>query len=93
MIKLVAFDLDGTTGDAMPLCIKSFKDAVFLYSGRELSDEDVVQTFGLSAEGMMQKALGKDWEDAGRLLYTGQRPLYYSPCQDDYRMFYASTAN
>jgi phosphoglycolate phosphatase len=64
MIKLVAFDLDGTTGETIPLCIKSFKDAVYSYSGKELSDEDIIQTFGLNVEGMMKKALGKGWERA-----------------------------
>jgi phosphoglycolate phosphatase len=41
MIKLVAFDLDGTIGETIPLCIKSFKDAASLYSDKELSEEDI----------------------------------------------------
>ena len=46
MIKLVAFDLDGTIGDTLPMCIQAFKEATQPYAGRELSDEEVVQTFG-----------------------------------------------
>ncbi len=54
MIKLVAFDLDGTIGDTLPMCIQAFKEATQPYAGRELSDEEVVQTFGLNEEGMIR---------------------------------------
>ena len=52
-IKLVAFDLDGTIGDTIPLCIRAFKKAVMPYIGYELSDDDVIQTFGLNEQGMI----------------------------------------
>jgi phosphoglycolate phosphatase len=76
MIKLVAFDLDGTIGETLPMCIKSFKEAVFLYSGEMLSDEAVIRTFGLNVEGMMKKALGKDWEKALDGYYTLYREMH-----------------
>ena len=52
-IRLVAFDLDGTIGDTIPLCIKAFKEAVAPYIGHELSDDDVIRTFGLNEQGMI----------------------------------------
>ena len=52
-IRLVAFDLDGTIGDTIPLCIKAFKEAVAPYIGYELSDDDVIRTFGLNEQGMI----------------------------------------
>ena len=54
MIKLVAFDLDGTIGNTLPMCIQAFKKATLPYTGHELSDEEVVQTFGLNEEGMIK---------------------------------------
>ena len=33
MIKLVAFDLDGTIGDTIPMCLKALKKAVTPYVG------------------------------------------------------------
>lgn len=48
MIKLVAFDLDGTIGNTLPMCIQAFKKATQPYIGYELSDEEVVHTFGLN---------------------------------------------
>lgn len=53
MIKLVAFDLDGTIGNTLPMCIQAFKKATRPYIGHELSDEEVVLTFGLNEEGMI----------------------------------------
>jgi phosphoglycolate phosphatase len=42
MIKLVAFDLDGTIGDTIPICIHAFKEAVSPYSNRQLSEQDII---------------------------------------------------
>ena len=53
MIKLVAFDLDGTIGNTLPMCIQAFKKATQPYIGYELSDEEVVHTFGLNEKGMI----------------------------------------
>lgn len=65
MIKLVAFDLDGTIGDTIPLCIKAFKIAAEPHTGHEISEEDIIQTFGLDEEGMMKQIVGNNnWEVA-----------------------------
>lgn len=53
MIKLVAFDLDGTIGNTLPMCIQAFKKATQPYIGHELSDKEMVHTFGLNEEGMI----------------------------------------
>ena len=47
MIKLVAFDLDGTIADTIPMCIEAFKQAVSPYASKILSKDDIVKTFGL----------------------------------------------
>ena len=38
MIKLVAFDLDGTIADTIPMCIEAFKQAVSPYASKILND-------------------------------------------------------
>ena len=53
MIKLVAFDLDGTIGNTLPMCIPAFKQAPQPYIGHALADEEMVHTFGLNEEGMI----------------------------------------
>jgi len=64
MIKLVAFDLDGTIGDTIPMCIGAFKKAVTPYTSKELSEEDIIKTFGLNEEGMIRQVVGDNWERA-----------------------------
>lgn len=51
MIKAIIFDLDGTIGDTVPLCIAAFKKSVEPLAGRVFSEEDIVSTFGPSEEG------------------------------------------
>ena len=57
MIKLVAFDLDGTIADTIPMCIEAFKQAVSPYASKILSEDDIVKTFGLNEEGMIKEVV------------------------------------
>ena len=60
MIKLVAFDLDGTIGDTIPMCLKALKKAVTPY----VTLNDILETFGLNEKGMIKKLVGYNWENA-----------------------------
>lgn len=52
MIKLVAFDLDGTIGDTIPMCLKALKKAVTPYvTLNDVSENDILETFGLNEKG------------------------------------------
>ncbi len=50
-IRGVLFDLDGTLGNTLPVCIGAFRRAIQPFAGRELSDAEIVATFGPSEEG------------------------------------------
>jgi len=50
-IRGVLFDLDGTLGNTLPICIGAFRRAIQPFAGRELSDAEIVATFGPSEEG------------------------------------------
>ena len=59
MIKLVAFDLDGTIGDTIPMCLKALKKAVTPYvTLNDVSENDILETFGLNEKGMIKKIVG-----------------------------------
>lgn len=64
MLKLAAFDLDGTIGDTIAMCILAVRKAVSPHARHELSEEEVVQTFGLNEEGMIRKMVGEGWKEA-----------------------------
>lgn len=62
--KVVAFDLDGTIADTIPLCIKAFKNGVSPYTDHELSEEEILHTFGLNEIGMVKAFVTQSWESA-----------------------------
>lgn len=62
MIKAVIFDIDGTIGDTMPLCIEAFKKSVEPLAGRSLSDEEIIATFGPSEEGTISAIIPEQYE-------------------------------
>jgi len=64
MIKALIFDLDGTIGDTLPLCIAAFRKSIEPLAGRAVSDEEIVATFGPSEEGTI-RALIPDHYDEG----------------------------
>lgn len=50
-VKAVIFDLDGTIGNTLPLCIMAFRESLEPLAGRTLTDDEIVATFGPSEEG------------------------------------------
>ena len=83
MIKLVAFDLDGTIGDTIPMCIKAFRQAVSPYAGHQLTDREVVETFGLNEIGMIKYIVPENWEQALYDFYSLYEKLHYE-CSEPY---------
>ena len=45
------FDLDGTLGNTLPLCVAAFREALEPLAARPLSDREIMATFGPSEEG------------------------------------------
>ncbi|UOY08267.1 HAD-IA family hydrolase [Muricauda sp. SCSIO 64092] len=50
-IKAVIFDLDGTIGNTLPLCVKAFRNAIEPLIDRKVTDSEIIATFGPSEEG------------------------------------------
>jgi phosphoglycolate phosphatase/pyrophosphatase PpaX len=48
------FDLDGTLGNTLPLCVAAFRRALEPHLGREVSAQEIMATFGPSEEGTIQ---------------------------------------
>lgn len=63
-MKIIAFDLDGTIADTLPMCLAAFRKAVQPYVARTLTEEEIMQTFGLNEEGMIRQVAGMRWREA-----------------------------
>lgn len=61
-IKAIIFDLDGTLGNTIPLCIESFRRSVEPILGRPISDEEITSTFGPSEEGTIMRLVPNDYD-------------------------------
>lgn len=64
MMKIVAFDLDGTVADTIPMCIEAFCESVSPYTDHTLTEKEVIQTFGLNEIGMVKAVVKNDWANA-----------------------------
>lgn len=76
MIKLAAFDLDGTIADTIPMCIEAFKKAVSPYAGHTLTQEEIIQAFGLNEIGMVKAVVKGQWENALHDFYIQYQALH-----------------
>lgn len=64
MLEAVIFDLDGTIGNTLPLCIAAFKESIEPFAGREVSEEEIIATFGPSEEGTIAALAPDDFDEA-----------------------------
>ncbi|HEY6901081.1 MAG TPA: HAD family hydrolase [Puia sp.] len=58
----IIFDLDGTIGNTLPLCIQAFRQSIEPLALKRLSDEDIITTFGPSEEGTIQTLIPEHYE-------------------------------
>ncbi|MEC9487950.1 MAG: HAD-IA family hydrolase [Halanaerobium sp.] len=63
-IKGVIFDFDGTLMDSIPICLKAFRHTFYKYLGQELSEEEILATFGPTEEGIFRKMIPDRWKEA-----------------------------
>ena len=64
MIKMIAFDLDGTICDSIPLCMKALMKSLSPYVDYELTEQDIIRTFGLNEVGMIKSLVKENWQKA-----------------------------
>lgn len=63
MLKAVLFDIDGTLGDTLPLCVEAYRQCVQELTGRLPEPQEVTAHFGLSDRGVLGALLGMHPDD------------------------------
>jgi len=61
-IRGIIFDLDGTLANTLPLCIQAFRQSVEPLALRQLSDAEIIATFGPSEEGTIMTLVPEHYE-------------------------------
>lgn len=59
----VLFDLDGTLGNTLPLCISAFRNAIEPLLQRALTDAEIIAQFGPSEEGTIQALIPEHYAE------------------------------
>jgi len=80
VLKGLIFDLDGTVGDTLPLCIAAFRMAIEPLAGRSVSDREIIDTFGPSEEGTI-RALIPEHEEQGVADYLRHYRELHGMCE------------
>lgn len=78
MIKMIAFDFDGTIADTIPMCIEAFKKAISPYAGHKLTSHEIIQTFGLNEIGMVKAVVKDNWKLALQDFYFYYEKMHNS---------------
>lgn len=78
-INTVIFDLDGTIADTLPLCIAAFKKSIEPLLGAQISEHEIIATFGPSEEGTIRK-LVPQFEEAGVKSYLEHYAALHHTC-------------
>lgn len=81
--KTIIFDLDGTIADTLPLCIAAFKKSIEPLLGAELSETEIVATFGPSEEGTIRKLIPAQ-EAAGVKAYLEHYEQLHHTCPEPF---------
>jgi len=75
-MKTVLFDLDGTLGNTLPLCIAALREAIEPLTGRPLTDEQINAGFGPSEEGTITALLPENKTQAVRRYFERYEALH-----------------
>lgn len=79
----VIFDLDGTIGETLPLCLKAYQHVFRMFLQKEFTEIEVMQLFGPTEEGILSKQLPDRWQD-GMHVYLEYYEQFHDHCPEPF---------
>lgn len=70
------FDLDGTVINSLPIVIEAFRKAITRYIDRPITDEEIINLFGPTEEGVLKQVLPDQWQE-GLAVYLSEYEALY----------------
>jgi len=85
MLKMIAFDFDGTLADSVDFCLLVFMKVFEKYMGEKApSEEEVYQNFGMNEPGVIRYFLGHEDKDAEADFFKLHRELHMEKCPESF---------
>lgn len=85
MLKVIAFDFDGTLADSVDFCLAVFNKVFVKYMGEKApSLEDIYQNFGMNEPGVIRFFMGEEKPEAEEDFYRWHRELHPEVCPEPY---------
>jgi HAD superfamily hydrolase (TIGR01549 family) len=66
----IMFDLDGTLGETLPVCLAALGNTFKTFFGRDWSDEELLSYFGPTEEGVVKKLLPSKADECLKAYYS-----------------------
>ncbi len=78
-LKGMIFDMDGTLGDTLPICLQGLRETLLAFTGREYTTPELYQMFGPTEEGVIQQRVSEqDFPAALRMYLDRYEELHQS---------------
>lgn len=85
MLKVIAFDFDGTLADSVDFCLAVFNKVFSEFMGDNAPDaEAIYQNFGMNEPGVIRFFMGGDEPEAEKRFYQLHRELHGQYCPEPF---------
>lgn len=85
MLKMIAFDFDGTLADSVDFCLEVFNRVFAEFMGEKApAEEEIYQNFGMNEPGVIRFFTGGENHDAEERFYQLHRELHPAACPEPY---------